>query len=107
VQQLSVPRLLPSRRTVAFKMSDQLRAMFPDADQASLEAVLAMHNNDVGAACSTVPAFAHPTIRLIGAPCGMLRVGPDRDTGSRVAVPVQRIRLIRPVWKVRAICERL
>ena len=44
-----VPRLLPSRRTVAFKMSDQLRAMFPDADQESLEAVLAMHNNDVGA----------------------------------------------------------
>ena len=31
-------------------MSDQLRAMFPDADQESLEAVLAMHNNDVGAA---------------------------------------------------------
>lgn len=58
-------------------------------------------------ACSTVPASAYPTIRLFGAPCGMLRVGPDRDTGSRVAVPVQRVRFIRPVWKVRAICERL
>lgn len=65
-------------------------------------------------ACSTVPASAHPTIRLtvigvwvVPSPCGMLRVGPDRDTGSRVAVLVLRFRFIRPVWKVRVFIERL